>query len=272
MNTYLQRILQRKHEEIEEMKEAVSSEQLMKTAQTLPPPRSLRESLAAGEGIALIAEIKRASPSKGWIRQDLDIEDWAQRYERSRASAISVLTDRDFFGGNLEFLRSVKSLTTKPVLRKDFIVDEYQVLESRANGADAILLIVAALTDEELVRFHRLATELQMDCLVEAHDAAEVTRALDAEATLIGVNNRDLNTFQVDLNVSLRLHSLLPSGVVMVSESGIDRREHVEALENAGVHAILVGETLMRSDDPAAKIDDLLGHTRGGGDHVETRE
>jgi indole-3-glycerol phosphate synthase len=180
-------------------------------------------------------------------------------YENSPASALSILTDEPFFQGSLDALRLARRRTTKPLLRKDFLIDAYQLYEARVNGADAVLLIVAALTKEALRDLLALARELGMDALVEVHTEVELETALSVGATLIGINNRNLQTFSVDLATTLRLRPLIPDGCVVVSESGIETREQVRMLEEAGVDAILVGETLVRSPDPIAKAKELLG-------------
>jgi indole-3-glycerol phosphate synthase len=211
------------------------------------------------EPLRLIAELKKASPSKGVFRSDFDPEALLHAYENSPASALSILTDEPFFQGSLDALRLARRRTTKPLLRKDFLIDAYQLYEARVNGADAVLLIVAALTKEALRDLLALARELGMDALVEVHTEVELETALSVGATLIGINNRNLQTFSVDLATTLRLRPLIPDGCVVVSESGIETREQVRVLEEAGIDAILVGETLVRSPDPIAKAKELLG-------------
>ena len=221
-------------------------------------PHALSSALRA-EGINIIAEFKRRSPSKGIIRAEANLAQIVKSYENGGAVAISVLTEEDYFDGSLDDLHAVKSLVRLPVLRKDFVVDEYQVYESAAAGADAILLIVAALDDETLSHLRRLAEdELQMDALVEVHTSDEMTRAKAAGATLIGVNNRDLRTFSVSLETSLSLARAAPPDALLVSESGLHSSSDLQRLRTAGYHGFLIGETLMRADDPA----DILGHLR----------
>lgn len=216
--------------------------------------------------VALIAEVKKASPSAGVICPDFDPLKIARRYEAAGASCLSVLTDEKFFQGSLEFLRAIREAVSLPLLRKDFIIDERQILEAVEWGADAILLIVAILDDARLARFHALATEAGLTVLVEAHDEAELDRAIDAGALLVGVNNRDLKTFKVDLGTTERLADRLresrgPAGrPLLVGESGIHTRADVEQLARAGVQAILVGESLMREADMNAKVRELMGH------------
>jgi indole-3-glycerol phosphate synthase len=255
----LNRIVEAKKVEVAQAKRQRPLSALEREIARMDAPRPFASALRREDRIALIAEIKKASPSAGVIRADFDHVDIAQVYDDSAADAISVLTDEQFFQGHLDFIGDVKRVSEKPVLRKDFLFDEYQVIEARAFGADAILLIVAILEDKQLARLLRLAEGLAMAALVETHDEDEVKRALDAGASLIGVNNRDLRDFSVDLNTTLRLRKMIPPEVALVSESGIHTRDDVRLLEAAGVNAILVGESLMRSEDMRAKIDELLG-------------
>lgn len=211
--------------------------------------------------VALIAEVKKASPSAGIIRPDFDPVTIAREYEAAGATCLSVLTDTKFFQGSLEYLKQIRQAVKLPLLRKDFIIDERQILEAVECGADAILLIVAILSDTELRRFYSLATEAGLAVLVEVHDEAELERALRAGAHLIGVNNRNLKTFKVDLGTTERLASLLPGDDqrILVAESGIHTRGDVERLARCGAKAILVGESLMRGSNIAAKVRELLG-------------
>jgi indole-3-glycerol phosphate synthase len=223
-------------------------------------PRSLRESLrrAAESGIAVITELKKASPSKGLIREDFPVEKLARELEEAGAAALSVLTDEQFFQGSLGNLEMASQSTRLPCLRKDFIVDEFQLIEARAYRADAVLLIVAALSQTELVNLHRRVNQLDLHVLCEVHDAEELQRALDAGCETIGVNNRDLHTFRVDLNTSLRLAEKMPSGVVKVAESGIENGDDITRLRQAGFDAFLVGESLMRAPHPGEALQALL--------------
>jgi indole-3-glycerol phosphate synthase len=212
------------------------------------------------DGINIIAEFKRRSPSKGVIREGANPSEIARAYEAGGAVAMSVLTEEDYFAGSLDDLRQVKSTVNLPVLRKDFIVDEYQVYESAAAGADAILLIVAALDDERLARLRGLAEdELQMDALVEVHSSDEMKRAVACGAILIGVNNRDLRTFEVSLETSLSLAREAPSEALFISESGLNNSADLRRLYDAGYRGFLIGETLMRADDPAAALRSFRG-------------
>jgi indole-3-glycerol phosphate synthase len=223
-------------------------------------PRGFRRALERNgrDGIAVIAELKKASPSKGLIRAEFDPPALAGELEAGGATALSVLTDEEFFQGSLANLRQASAAVGVPCLRKDFIVDEFQVLEARAHAADAVLLIVAALTPEELKRFLGAAQTHGLDVLCEVHDAAELERALAAGCDLVGVNTRDLRTFQVDLDTAFRLAEKFPAGVVRVAESGIQGGDDVRRLRAAGYDAFLVGESLMRSARPGDALRELL--------------
>jgi indole-3-glycerol phosphate synthase len=229
-------------------------------------PRGFRRALATKghDGIAVIAELKKASPSKGLIRADFRPAELARELESAGAAALSVLTDEEFFQGSLENLRKASSVVSIPCLRKDFMVDEFQMIEARANSADAILLIVAALTSDELVQLGRAARSQALDVLCEVHDRQELKRALDGGFDLIGVNTRDLKTFKVDLQTAFDLASEFPAGVVRVAESGIHSGEDVAQLQAAGYQAFLIGESLMRAESPGAALRELR--------HVPSRE
>jgi indole-3-glycerol phosphate synthase len=233
---------------------------LKEQAAAAPPARRFRKGLGH-YGITVVAEIKRRSPSKGDLAPDLDPAALATAYEAAGASAISVLTDNEFFGGSAEDLAAARTAVGIPVLRKDFTVDERDVCDARIMGADAVLLIVAALTDDELKRFHGLAAELGMAALVEVHDEAEVARAVVIHADLMGVNQRDLRTFEVDRTRAVRLARSIPSGVVKVAESGIDSPEDLVRLRDAGYAAALVGEHLVTAADPGEALRQLRGAT-----------
>ena len=259
----LDRILRRKRVEVEENKTSQPAWNLEQTAINRARPLSLARALG-GPGVSLIAEVKHASPSKGVLIHPFDATKIARDYLFSGASAISVLTDRSFFRGSLNDLSAVRRLcrTLKrevPLLRKDFIIDEYQIVEARAAGADAILLIVAALTDEELWTLHAEAERWNLEALVEVHDEEEMRRAAAIGARLIGVNNRDLRAFVTDLATTERLAALKPAGALLVSESGISTRADVERLAAVGVDAMLVGESLVTAPDRRAAARDLLG-------------
>lgn len=217
-----------------------------------------RERLAA-PGISFICEVKKASPSKGLIAEKFPYLQIASEYEEAGAAAISVLTEPDYFMGSDEYLRQIASERNIPVLRKDFTVDEYQIYEAKILGASAVLLICAILDDNQLKTFLETAHRLGLSALVEAHDEEEVRRAVAAGAGIIGVNNRDLKTFNVDINNSIKLRELVPEGVVFVSESGIRNKDDVENLRKNGTDAVLIGETLMRADDKKAMLEQLAG-------------
>jgi indole-3-glycerol phosphate synthase len=223
-------------------------------------PRGFRRALesASQSGIAVIAELKPASPSRGLIRPDFDAESLARELEAAGAAALSVLTDAEFFQGSLENLQRASASTKLPCLRKDFIVDEFQLLEARANRADAVLLIVAALSQEDLKRLSHRAAEYHLDVLCEVHDAEELQRATDAGCTLIGVNNRNLRTFQIDLDTALRLESAIPKNAFRVAESGIHSGADIGRLVAAGYQAFLIGESLMKAKSPGEALNALL--------------
>jgi indole-3-glycerol phosphate synthase len=223
-------------------------------------PRGFRRALQSrsGAGPAIIAELKKASPSRGLIRADFDPEILAKELEEAGATALSVLTDTEFFQGSLRNLQLASARVTLPCLRKDFIVDEFQIVEACANGADAILLIVAALTQEELVRLAKSSKNWRLDVLCEVHDRDELQRAMDADCDLIGVNSRDLRTFKVDLETALRLGAQIPDGVVRVAESGIHNGADITRLTAAGYNAFLIGESLMKAASPGQALRKLL--------------
>jgi indole-3-glycerol phosphate synthase len=251
----LQEIVEHKRREVAEREKSVPLDQVRRQAEAAPSPRRI----AFGGRMSLIAEVKRRSPSAGSFVSSLDPVEQARAYERGGAAGISVLTDERSFGGSLDDLRAVRQAVQVPVLCKDFLLTPYQLYETRACGADLILLIVAALDDETLIGLQQLALDLGMTPLVEVHDQHELARAIAAGADLIGINNRDLADFSVDLVTTEYLAPLVPDEAVIVSESGIATREDVQRVERAGARAVLVGETLMRSNDPASTIQELLG-------------
>ena len=234
-------------------------DQLMGAALDMAPSRGFRAALADSDRLGVISEIKRRSPSKGDLHADLDPAEMAQTYERGGASCLSVLTDTPHFGGSVSDLQMAWEACSLPVLRKDFTVSALNVVDARLMGADCVLLIAAALERAELVDFHQLATEIGLDVLVEIHDEAELELALAADATLIGVNQRDLVTFQVDHERAERMAGVIPDQAVKVAESGVRGGDDARRLEAAGYDAVLVGETLVTSTDPAAAIADLIG-------------
>ncbi len=261
MSSVLEKIVAAKRLEIAAAKESLSEDALVELAAAAPPPRNFFAALSAPGPIRLIAEVKKASPSRGLIRADFRPVEIGLTYERHGASCLSVLTDAPFFQGRLQDLRDVRAAVQIPVLRKDFILDRYQLLEARSAGADAVLLIAECLDDCNLRKLHNEAVALGMSPLVELYEPDNLQRVFDAGATLIGINNRDLHTFETDLEHTLRLRERIPDECVLVSESGIRTRADVERLAAAGVDAILVGETLMSNPDIGLAVDTLLGRT-----------
>lgn len=261
MSTVLDKIVAAKWREIEAAKAAVPEAELRRQAAAAPPVRNFFAPLAAPGPIKLIAEVKQASPSRGLIRADFQPVEIARAYEASGATCVSVLTDREFFRGSLDYLQAVRAAIGLPVLRKDFILDVYQVIEARAAGADAVLLIAECLDDCNLRKLHNAIVELGMSPLVELYDPENLPRVFDCGATLIGINNRDLRSFQTDLEHTIRLRQRVPDECVLVSESGIGSRADVVRLEAAGVDAMLVGEWLMASPDIAQATRQLLGRS-----------
>ncbi len=254
----LDTIITHKRKELEEEQRQVPFRELERAVQHLPPTRDFQSAITASSDVALIAEVKKKSPSKGIIRADFDPVAIAEIYAENGASAISVLTDRHFFAGSLDFLHAIREQVAVPLLRKDFTIDPYHIYQARVAGADAILLIVAALTPSEIRRFMAIADSLGLACLVEVHTEAELAVALDVNAQIIGINNRDLRTFQTDLDTTFRLRESIPTDRVVVSESGIYAAEDVRRLQAADIHAMLVGESLMRSPDVGKQVQHLL--------------
>lgn len=268
MNDILQTILKRKHEEVAERSRHVPLKEMRARAAGAPAARGFAAALRAraehGQP-AVIAEIKKASPSKGLIRPDFDPTAIARSYEAGGAACLSVLTDVDFFEGSDAYLGEARAACTLPVLRKDFIVDKYQVFETRAIGADAMLLIAAALDGAALPNLHAFALDCGLDVLVEVHDTFDLQRALqlpNATRTLIGINNRDLRSFETRIDTTLVLRRSVPPDRLLVTESGIATRADVARLRAAGVDTFLVGEAFMRADDPGAALRDLFGVRR----------
>ena len=262
MATILDDILAHKRLEVAAQKQRVDMDTLVANiSASNDTPRGFMKALQARVaigGTAVIAEVKKASPSMGVIRASFDPVAIAESYAAAGATCLSVLTDEKYFQGSGHYLRLVRAAVGLPLLRKDFIVDEYQIVEARALGADAILLIVAALSDAELATFTRLAHDLGLDVLVEVHDEAECERALKLPLRVIGVNNRNLHDFSVSLDTSRRIQTMLPADYLLVSESGIHTRADIEALQADGIHAFLVGGALMQADDPGVALSALL--------------
>jgi len=258
----LNNIVEEKKKEIEIAKKKIPQKDLLEqigNRSSHPKPHFFKHSLAKRNHIHLIAEIKKASPSAGVLREDFDPLRIALAYEANGASAISILTDEKFFQGQLSHLDRVKKNVRLPVLRKDFIIDEYQIYESIAHGADAALLIADLLTAEELKGFASIGKENKFDFLVEVHSEEDVQKALDSNCDIIGINNRDLHTFKVDVHTTTRLINVIPRDKIIVSESGIKTRENVSYLRSLGVDAVLIGEVFMRSEDIGRTIKELMG-------------
>jgi len=258
---YLDRIVVTKQEEVEQLKATLTVEHAERGIAKLPACRGFENALLnRRRSMGLIAEVKKASPSKGLIRADFEPVGLAQTYEAAGADCISVLTDQPYFQGASEYLTQIRHAVDIPLLRKDFIIDPLQIYEARLIGADAILLIAALLSQRQMQDYLQLAKDLGMDVLIEVHDETELADVLQLEgATLIGVNNRNLRTFEVDLEHTRRLIEQMPQGVTIVSESGISRSEDIRWLESIGAHAVLVGEHFMRQDDVAEAVHHLLG-------------
>ena len=262
MSDILKTILARKADEIRDRASRVSLRELAARCTDLPEPRGFADALhariARGHA-AVIAEVKKASPSKGVIRADFHPGDIARSYERGGAACLSVLTDVDFFQGADQYLIEARAACSLPVLRKDFTIDAYQVYEARVLGADCILLIVSALGDASLAELSGLALELGMDVLVEVHDIDELERALQVPVPLVGINNRNLRTFEVSLDTTLSMRDAVPKDRLLVTESGIITKQDVALMRSHGVEAFLVGEAFMRADDPGAELARLFG-------------
>ena len=254
----LSRIIEDKRRVIEESKRLKPQEELVREASNVYLKSSFKKNISRPHHINLIAEMKKASPSKGILRGDFNPAKIAATYQANGASAISVLTDERFFEGKLSHIKDVKERVSLPVLRKDFIIDEYQVYETVVSGADAILLIADLLLADELAHFHKMAVDLGLDVLVEVHNEESIDKAVKANAGIIGINNRDLHTFKVDLDVTQKLIRHIPQNKVIVSESGIKTYEDMMFLKSLGVNAVLIGEAFMESDDIAAKMRELL--------------
>ena len=254
----LERILESRRAAIAELKVGGTAAGLSRSVATAPPPADFRAALV-GDKVALIAECKERSPSGGWLQRPYDPVGLARRYAANGAAAISVLTEPEFFGGNLAHLQAIRAAVAVPLLCKDFMVDAVQVLAARAAGADAVLLIVAILDDARLRDLLAVTHGYGMRALVEVHDETEVERALQADAAIIGINNRDLTAMETVKDTTTRLRPLIPAGHLVVSESGIDSRADIDALERLGVDAALVGESLLRAPDLEAKVRELSG-------------
>jgi indole-3-glycerol phosphate synthase len=252
-------IVAKKTEKLHVAKVSLPQSELEERIKRITKPRDFKGAIQRHEGpIRLIAEIKKASPSKGLIRSDFDPLKIASIYESKPVSALSVLTEEDYFQGQLSYISQVKDITTKPILRKDFIFDEYQLYESRASGADAVLLIAAVLEQSQAKEYLHLAAELGLTVLFEVHNEEDLEKALRVDAEIIGINNRNLKTLSIDLSTTLRLKKEVPAGKIVVSESGISTRKDVLMLQDNGIDAMLIGTSFMETPDIGRKIDDLL--------------
>jgi len=260
-DTYLKKILETTRISVSERKKISPLSKLESRSVDVESTRGFKNSLIKSvekNNIAVIAEMKKASPSQGLIRKEYEPEELAQHYAKANAACLSVLTDEPFFQGSIEHLTSVRKSVDLPLLRKDFIIDEYQVYESRFQGADCILLIAAALTQNQLKDYYQLAIELKLDVLVEVHTYDEVEKALSINANLIGINNRNLKTFEVDLETTKHLTQYIPQEVLVVSESGIKTREDVQKICSYGVSIFLVGEAFMKADNPGSELKNIF--------------
>lgn len=258
-STILDKIVATKRLEVIQAREQCPLAQLKTLAEQAAPPRDFLAALSGAPPIRLIAEVKKASPSKGVIRADFHPVDIAQQYVAAGANALSVLTDREYFQGSLDYLRAIRKAVNVPLLRKDFVIDEYQVYEARAAGADAVLLIAECLEPGRMRDLYQLIRSLGMQALIELYDPQNLPAVLDTGTPIVGVNNRDLHTFVVDLEHTLRLQQKIPADRLLVAESGIGSRADVTRLEEAGVAAMLVGESLMRQPDISLAVRTLLG-------------
>jgi len=257
-NNFLEKILSHKREEIQQRKAKVSEPELLNRLSSAAAPKSLIRAIRERETPVIIAELKKASPSAGLIRDDFNVQKLAQEYQQNGATALSVLTDETFFKGSLDFIRRIRPRIDLPILRKDFIIDAYQIAEARAAGADAILLITAALSKTQLRDLLAAARDLHLDALVEVHNIREAEIALAAGAELIGINNRDLRTFQVDLSVTESVAKMIPGGVTRVGESGVHSPADAQRLLDAGAHALLIGTHFMKQSSPGAALGALI--------------
>jgi len=259
MPDILKQIVAKKKERIILAKQQLSQEDLIAKLAGLPATRGFKETISKPKQIALIAEIKQASPSQGIIRQNFNLEEIARFYQESGVQAVSVLTEEDFFSGNLAYLNRVKNIITGPILRKDFILDDYQVYESRYFGADAILLIADLLTKDKLVQLMQIADSLGLDYLVEVHDEKELKKVLSLKVPIIGINNRSLRTLEIDFKITEKLFPLIPREKIVVVESGIKNSQDVLFLKILGASAVLIGTAFMEAVDIKRKVEEVMG-------------
>src|SRR3989338_1485650 len=255
----LKEIIAKKKEKILLPKQAMPEEQLKIIIAGLPPTRPFLETLSRPRQICLIAEVKKSSPSRGVIRQDFSLPEIARAYSEAGAQAISVVTEEDYFSGNISYIKEIKNLAAAPVLRKDFILEAYQIFESRYFGADAVLLIADLLTKDKLQELTRIADSLGLDYLVEVHDEKELKKVLSLELPAIGINNRNLHTLEADFKITEKLFPLIPKGKIVVVESGIKSHQDVLFLKVLGVNAVLIGEAFMSAPDIRSKVEEIMG-------------
>ena len=255
----LKDIITKKKERLLIAKQNMPEEQLKQTMQAFGPTRSLIKAINKPRQISLIAEIKKASPSRGMIREDFNIQDIARIYQQLEVQAVSVLTEEDYFSGNATHLNEIRNIVSCPLLRKDFILEAYQVYESRFFGADAILLIAGILTRDQIIEFMQIASGLGLECLVEVHDEKELKKILNLKVPLIGINNRNLRTLEVDLKTTERLYPLIPKDKTVVVESGIRSYQDALFLKILGVNALLIGEAFMEAPDIAKRVQEIMG-------------
>jgi len=255
----LNRIIDQTKQTLAERKRSVSLDRIIELAQNQEPARDFAAALSRSGTVNIIAEAKKASPSKGLIRADFDPVTIARCYEENGAGAISVLTEEYFFQGHLDYLKDIRRSVSIPLLRKDFIIDPYQVYEARSAGADAILLIAAVLETSELKTLLHLTQDLGMQALVEVHTAKELKKVLKVQPSIVGINNRNLETFLTDIETTVRLRALIPTSIITVSESGINTPDDIKHLRSCGIDAFLIGESLMREPDPGLKLGQFLG-------------
>ncbi len=261
MKNFLNQIIEHKHKEIETRKISFPQEKILNELPKISPPRSFKNAISRPDRISLIAELKRSSPSKGILRSNFEPLEIARICEFSGANALSVLTEDEFFGGSIDYVKKIKEVTALPLLRKDFIIDAYQIYESRYYGADALLLIVNLLSQEELNDFVKIAEELNLEPMAEVHSQEDLEKVLRVSSIdVVGINNRNLHTFEVDLETTARLKHLIPEDKIVVSESGINSYEDVMYLRSLGVNAVLIGEAFMAAGDIGAKIRQVMGY------------
>ena len=253
----LDEIIENKRKEVEEKKKEISFNSMAEAVSSTPGTRDFKAAVSKPEKVNIIAEIKKTSPSRGIICRDFTPEKIAKIYETNNADAISVLTDKQYFGGDVSHLSAVSKIVKIPVLRKEFIIDEYQVYEARYFGANAVLLIAAVLEEREIVEFINLSSRLGMDCLVEVHTGEELKKALSAGADIIGINNRDLRDFTVDIQTTVELRDKIPAGKTVISESGISSADDMKLMKKHNVNAVLIGEGFLRENDIAEKMKEL---------------